>query len=570
MSFKICYIWVAKFRNFQNFGINLSSQEEFTFSDNKLTKSKRDSIPEFFFGNDISDVTGFIGKNGTGKSNLLELVCMLVKGGKTSIDSDFFIIIKDENKLVCHYRFEKLNKIEADFPILLEEYKGDLENLKVIYFSNVYDERAHLFDTKVSDLSANNRYPKHNWPSKYRTSDFVKQVQFIRSEFFEDSEIQMPKKVLVTPKTNTYNSYYWQRGINVNYNKTDSFANELKSFWSDINNLKPSKDKLYYFFLFGIITEVLNQIKEYKSDNYSLDQFIEFHTEKLIENVEQIKLTYKSKSEIAKKWREWCEIVSIELFNRNLQEKVKNGRRNNELENLKESINLLGKYEQFIDSKDLEISTEGSRNRKTEAYILKFDRSASRLDDDFYNFIDRSNKFKLDWVGLSSGQKANLDLFSLLRFEIKSLKTENILICIDEGDLYLHPKWQADFFYKLIKLVPMFKSANYQFVLTSHSPFLVSDLPRQNLIFLSVNSDNQSIIADQDEHIKTFGGNVGELYIDAFFMEGGLISRFAASKIQALIDKINNKVSLSEEDQLIINSIGDEFINIHIENLRNG
>ncbi len=327
---------------------------------------------------------------------------------------------------------------------------------------------------------------------------------------------------------------------------------------------------MYYFFLFGIITEVLNQIKEYKSDNYSLDQFIEFHTEKLIENVEQIKLTYKSKSEIAKKWREWCEIVSIELFNRNLQEKVKNGRRNNELENLKESINLLGKYEQFIDSKDLEISTEGSRNRKTEAYILKFDRSASRLDDDFYNFIDRSNKFKLDWVGLSSGQKANLDLFSLLRFEIKSLKTENILICIDEGDLYLHPKWQADFFYKLIKLVPMFKSANYQFVLTSHSPFLVSDLPRQNLIFLSVNSDNQSIIADQDEHIKTFGGNVGELYIDAFFMEGGLISRFAASKIQALIDKINNKVSLSEEDQLIINSIGDEFINIHIENLRNG
>ena len=32
----------------------------------------------------------------------------------------------------------------------------------------------------------------------------------------------------------------------------------------------------------------------------------------------------------------------------------------------------------------------------------------------------------------------------------------NILICIDEGDLYLHPKWQADFFYKLIKLFVSF------------------------------------------------------------------------------------------------------------------
>ena len=53
-------------------------------------------------------------------------------------------------------------------------------------------------------------------------------------------------------------------------------------------------------------------------------------------------------------------------------------------------------------------------------------------------------------------------------------------------------------------------------------------------------------------------------------MEGGLISRFAANKIQKLIDKINNKIPLSKEDKLVIDSIGDEFINIHIENLRDG
>ncbi|NDP21843.1 MAG: AAA family ATPase [Paludibacter sp.] len=569
MSFKICYIWVAKFRNFENFGVNLSSQVKFQFIDNRLTKSKRDNIPDNFFGDDISDVTGFIGKNGTGKSNLLELVCMLVKGGKTSIDSDFFIIIKDKDKLVCHYRFVEFKKMEADFPISFEEYKGDLENLKVVYFSNVYDERTHIFDTKVSDLSANNRYPKNNWPSKTKTSDFVKQVQFIRSEFFVDSEIPIPKKVVVTPKISSYNSSYWERGINSNFSKNVSFAQGLKSLWSDINYLKPSKDKLYYFLLLGIITEVLNQIREFKSDNYSLDQSIEIHTEKLIEDVEQIKLTYKSKFEIAKKWKDWCERVSSEVFRRDFQNGVKSRRLNNELENLKESIRLLEKYEQFIDSKNLEISTEGSRNRKTESYILKFDDSASRLDEDFYNFMDRSNKFKLDWVGLSSGQKANLDLFSLLRFELKSIKADKVLICIDEGDLYLHPKWQADFFYKLVNLVPKFKSADYQFILTSHSPFLVSDLPRQNLVFLGDNSENSSIV-DEKENIKTFGGNLGELYIDAFFMDGGLISRFAASKIQILIDKINDKSPLTEDDESLIKIIGDDFIKIQIENLRNG
>lgn len=565
MNFKICYIWVSKFRNFQNFGFNLSSQEKFRYINNQLFISKADKITDNFFGNDICEVTGFIGKNSTGKSNLLELVCKLVKGGKTSLNSDFFIIIKEDNKFICYYSFEEFIEIDTNFPISFIEYNGDLDNLKVIYFSNIYDERTHVFDNKVSNLSANNRYPKNNWSKRSKTSDFVKQLQFIRSDLFESSEIPLPTKVIITPKINFLNSSYFERGINSNFSKNDFFSKELKTLWSDIKSTRPSKQKLYYFLLFSIVTDLLSEIRYSRVDDIFFDDLVNKHTDNLINEIENIKLTYKSKFDIAKLWLKWAEFIIIERFEGVYNSKLKL----KELEKILENVKLLEKFEQFIDSKNLEINTEGARNRKTEDYILVFNQSASRLDEDFFNFIDTSNKFKLDWLGLSSGQKAYLDLFSLLRFEIKSIKADNILICIDEGDLYLHPKWQADFFYKLVKLIPMFNSANYQFVLTSHSPFLVSDLPRQNLNFLGVNSENQSIILD-DDSIKTFGGNIGELYIDAFFMEGGLISRFAANKIQKLIDKINNKISLSEEDLLTISSIGDEFINIHIKNLRNG
>jgi hypothetical protein len=572
MSFKICYIWIRKFRNFENFGVNLSSKEKFDFNQEKFSLSRKEieDIPNNFFGDNISDVTGFIGKNGTGKSNLIELVCKLVKGGKTSVDSDFLIVIKRAGEYTCHYSFEEYMSIESNFPISFADYSGDIDNLKVIYFSNVYDERTHIFSSKVSDLSANKRYPRNNWPSKTKTSDFVKQLQFINSELFRSSEIPIPQKVVITPKLNMQKFSYAQRGLKSDYTTTESFTSELESFLSDIKSLKPSKQKLYYFFLFTIINEILIQIRDFSSDNYRLDESIEMQTKGLIEDIEKIKLTYKSKSDIAKKWQAWCEKIINETYKEYFQDTVKNKRQYKNLEALSENVKLLGEFDEFIKPKNLEISTEGSRNRKTESYIIEFKESNNRLDENFYNFMDRSTRFKLDWLGLSSGHKAYLDIFSLLRFDLKNIKTDNVLICIDEGDLYLHPKWQADFFYKLVNLIPKFKTANYQFILTSHSPFLVSDLPKQNLVFLGKDDSKPDLgIINDNENVKTFAGNLGELYLDAFFMEGNLISRFAADKIQNVVDKIKTKEKLNSDDEKLIELIGEDLIRVQIKNLLN-
>lgn len=236
------------------------------------------------------------------------------------------------------------------------------------------------------------------------------------------------------------------------------------------------------------------------------------------------------------------------------------------LDTIENGYNLLDNYEEFITTKDIKTFTEGSRNRKLEYYVLNFNKSSTRLDQNYYNFFESIQKIDIDWLGLSSGQKAYIDIFSLLYYTLKKIKTQNILICIDEGDLYLHPKWQADFFYKLINIVPEFRNANYQFILTSHSPFLVSDLPKQNLVFLSEDEEISNKIM-KDENIQTLAGNIGELYIEAFFMEGNLISRFAADKINRIIHKINNKQKLDPQDKAIINCIGDDFIKIQIKNL---
>lgn len=83
---KVCYIWAQKYKNLINFELNLSSLEKFSYDNDKniVSYSLCAELPEDFFPSRINDVIAIIGKNGSGKSNALELICNTLKGGKSS------------------------------------------------------------------------------------------------------------------------------------------------------------------------------------------------------------------------------------------------------------------------------------------------------------------------------------------------------------------------------------------------------------------------------------------------------------------------------------------------------
>ena len=137
--------------------------------------------------------------------------------------------------------------------------------------------------------------------------------------------------------------------------------------------------------------------------------------------------------------------------------------------------------------------------------------------------------------------------------------------------MYFHPKWQTEFLFKLINILPKLLGKKCQLFLTTHSPFLVSDLPKSNLLFVQKNQDGYlSVIPNEQVEGETFGGNIGELYLDVFFMQGSLISHFAASKIQSIVDKIRiQQVQINSEDRILITEVGDMFIKSQLEKLIN-
>ena len=86
---------------------------------------------------------------------------------------------------------------------------------------------------------------------------------------------------------------------------------------------------------------------------------------------------------------------------------------------------------------------------------------------------------ELDVNQLSQGEKSLLALVGDIarRLALLNPSMENPLegegvVMIDEVDLHLHPKWQHDLVDKLVKTFP-----NVQFILTTHSPHIISDNP---------------------------------------------------------------------------------------------
>jgi hypothetical protein len=94
-------------------------------------------------------------------------------------------------------------------------------------------------------------------------------------------------------------------------------------------------------------------------------------------------------------------------------------------------------------------------------------------------------------------------------------------------------------------------------VVATHSPIILSDIPKDNIIYLKepfkVYTGGQ----------LTFGANISTLFYDSFFMEKGSIGAIARKEIQWAIDSIENtNLSLEERKRLvyIINNIGDKFL----------
>ena len=185
---------------------------------------------------------------------------------------------------------------------------------------------------------------------------------------------------------------------------------------------------------------------------------------------------------------------------------------------------------------------------------------------------------------LSSGEKqfaymmstyiyhlANLESITPKKTEI-SLHSETgrvnyrmINLVFDEMELCFHPEYQRTFVNNLISYIQRMelnKTFSFNIILTTHSPFILSDIPACNILALKDGEPDELF-----KNEKTLAANIYDILNNGFFMSN-FIGEFSSRLIGEIITKLNtcNIISLEQQEILYkqISLIGDDFVHIKL------
>jgi len=193
---------------------------------------------------------------------------------------------------------------------------------------------------------------------------------------------------------------------------------------------------------------------------------------------------------------------------------------------------------------------------------------------------DYQGKESYEFGSLSSGEQQLIHSIQSILYHIKNLNSvfyslsarrigySNINLILDEIELYYHPEYQRDFIKSLLDEIKRLKIKNIMginILFSTHSPFILSDIPHQNILKLEKGKPK---IFDLSE--KTFGSNLYDLLKNDFFLDKGFIGAWAMEKIKEVLDYVSaNKYEKNKHNNflLLINLIGDEIISMKLKQL---
>ena len=275
----------------------------------------------------------------------------------------------------------------------------------------------------------------------------------------------------------------------------------------------------------------------------------------------------------------------IDYFEQKLK-KIKNDYENN-------FEKLINEFEDFINSNNFDFIYKDYYNLLKLRIAINFHKkllysklpnNVNKIDinkipkDDIVNFFPGwlevhfyENEKSLN--SLSTGEKYKFLFIIGLLYQLSNInkvdKYKSIYLILDELELGLHPEWQKNFINNLLFSLNSFKEygkfeKKLNFILLTHSPFILSDIPKENIIFMK----NGKNVSDEVE-IETFGANIHTLLTHGFFMEDGLMGEYAKKKINDVINyirakkdekKLQTSIKDDKEAEYIINSIGEPFL----------
>lgn len=575
MPTHICYLYIYKYRNLKSVELSLDSHYTYSYNEKEdtLTIEPQDKLPNDFWGSGIYSLTGIFGDNGAGKSTSIRFLLNAVVEGIGGREVDGIVVYECDGQLYIYQNDDdnKSRKLKVSFPsgcLPLPFGKprvvANLPTINTFYYSGHFAPEVSYDDLLSVELSG-----YYNGSISYKMrSDVSKFANTI------DSHLTFPISTHLVAHMSQNNYRICNLLIN------ERLRSKIEGFkFPRYICIAPNRGGQDHFRFHATVNK---ELKESVSDmlvepvgktfvdgkNTTIARFIHY----CLLNALAENLNFANASKIIHEWYAYLDTQQevMPQFHKFIE-----GRTGDEsigLKNIDYVLSYLYKVVRtdstgFYTTFYFDIYQDKEVIKELMDIVLKNPTFlTSRYFDMYYSHNTN------DGTSLSSGEQEMLNLFSLILDAIESepskwgnLKSPQLII-LDEAEIGFHPGWQRNFVKTLLaflKALMVKPGVDFQVILTSHSPILLSDIPSCCCNYLRVCNDFQTenILMTQQE---TFSSNIFELYRNPFFLKEGLIGGFAEQKLQELERKIK-----AGEDGVakLISLIGDKRLRMYFEDL---
>ena len=150
-------------------------------------------------------------------------------------------------------------------------------------------------------------------------------------------------------------------------------------------------------------------------------------------------------------------------------------------------------------------------------------------------YSDIGNKLNLYFELLSEGEERFIDIIAKINDCIKPNENIRLLVLLlDEPDQSLHPEWSRRFIDIITQAInSMNFEGKIQLILSTHSPYLLSDILPSDICKLNRNNVNRTLTISNTtdtEKANGLGANIYDLLNQEFFMDN-TVGEFATKKL---------------------------------------
>ena len=642
---ELIYLYIKQCENvFENVEFNFSSNYIATMKNNELLVKENQNTVKNYYGNNVNSVSMFLGKNGMGKSTLLDILGMnredrsnetyIRRKGGYEVKSSYFILyhLYDD-----YFAFEfvdesflegkdKISNIDMENEIVQSAlYKVPMGNIFELeggvfkYRGNIITQWLENHDCKKKIEYAYITSDKYNNRISNRHREYSDEYTFERRYYIEGNNYEHLYKYFIYLKE-INNDMLQEKNIVIENcikiedhifdkkKKKGDYLQERKKELDKLFNLKsrieiqmerkilkkePQKDlrsvkeqflhtfyaqAIEFYFLEQLVgwsevdglaidvgtaipslEDIKNEINDL--DNKLRDEVIHGLSKTINFQYEYALLRYIIENN--RNANGDIDLKSVLIYTLNRVEIAANSNVNIfDLNAMLKIIPLLEELPEcyFESKKKIKIRCDVNKPDKKIIELLK-------IYDYCYNIRNHENGsnciyqlLNIELPKMSEGQRVFLDIVSKSVSAIYTVQEgDSLVLLIDEPDRALHPELARQFLNTLLENINKCKDRNIQIIISSHSPFIVTDILPENVYAIDMENGHRKIVNNKD----TYATNIYYLLMDSFMLENtfGEYSYRQLKKIMKLLNE-PNKIGLEQMKWIgkIIDRIGEKTV----------